>query len=105
MNTRLISRHARRGGSHTVRIKGRTVDINLAKLVYRCAECVRAGQPGQLKRDGFGLVCAAGCTVKDFIHRDEAREIEAAIAAGETSVAEFYEIKDGIIVPREETKR
>lgn len=100
--SRIISRYARRGGSTTVRIKGKTVDINLAKLVYRCAECVQAGQPGQLKREGFGLVCAAGCKMKDFIHRDEARDIESTIRNGEGSVAEFYYIDDDRIEFRED---
>lgn len=102
--SRLTTHYAtRRGGTHNVRIKGRTINIILAKIVYRCGVCL-----GPLQRVDFGLECRdkpdPDCAKKNFIHRDEAQRIEAARAVQVTEVSDYYDIVDGALVPREENE-
>lgn len=82
--------------SHAVHINGQWVNIDFARLVYRCAEC-----HGELKRHNAGLVCVNDPNHRRFIHQNDVAAIEAKQAKQMAEVEDVYEIKDGKIVVKE----
>jgi len=82
--------------SHAIRINGKLVNIDFARIVYRCAECL-----GQLRKRDCGLICDSDDSHRGFIHRDEVAAIAAEQAKQLTDVETAYEIVDGQIVAKE----
>lgn len=83
----------KRSGPTTVRIKGKAVNILVAKITYRCQECL-----SKLRRKNAGLVCRADETHRGFVHRSEAEELARERAEELAEVEAAYEIIDGQIV-------
>jgi len=77
-------------GGHHIRIDGKRVDINLARIVYRCRQC-----SGKLKRHNFGLKCKGNSTHRGFIHRDRVSKIERQQQQNINQLEEIYIIRDG----------
>lgn len=81
---------------HSIRIKGKEINIDFARIVYRCEECL-----GKLRRKDAGLVCTKDENHRGFIHRDEAEKIAAKHNEEMEQVESAYEIVDGQIVAKE----
>lgn len=82
--------------SHAITINGERVNIDYARIVYKCAECL-----GDLKRHNAGLVCKTDPNHRRFIHRNEGAKIKAMQAEQLKQVAAIYEIVDGQITTKE----
>lgn len=82
--------------SHAIHINGQWVNIDFARIVYRCAECY-----SELKRQGAGLVCVRDDKHRRFIHQRDVETIRARQAKDLADVESAYEIKDGQIIPKE----
>lgn len=92
--TRSITRYRTRTIlSHSIKINGQDVNIDFARIVYRCAECL-----GRLRRKDAGLVCCNNEQHRGFIHRNEAATVAAERVAQMENVEAVYEIVDGQIV-------
>lgn len=91
--TRIARKAARRTGGHDIKIDGRSINIYLARMVYRCGECF-----GDLERSGAGLRCQANNEHRGFIHRDVAKKIQQQQAQNVEALSEIYEIIDGKVV-------
>lgn len=83
-------------GGHLIKIGGEWQNIHLARLLYRCKECLC-----KLERRRAGLECLKDETHRGFIHRDEAAKIQAAQEANLEKIEAVYEIRDGQIVVKE----
>ena len=91
--SRLARKEARTTGGATVRICGKVVNLYLARIVYRCEECL-----GELELWNAGIICKVDHSHKGFVHQTEAAKI-AEYKQQLTSVVEgAYEIKNGILV-------
>lgn len=88
--TRLARREARSTGGWDIKIKGRTINIYLASIVYKCETCL-----GDLVRHNKGLRCKVNPDHRGFIHRDEAKDIEIKQQQHITELSEIYVVKDG----------
>lgn len=82
-----------RSGGHNIKIKGRVVNIHLARIVYRCEVC-----HAELKRHNKGLRCQANPAHRGFVHQSRVREIEQAQAANIEQLETVYQIVDGKVV-------
>ena len=80
-------------GGIEIRICGKMVNKFLARIVYRCEECL-----GELELWNAGIVCKASHTHRGFIHQSEADKIIAKNQANIELVTETYAIKNGQIV-------
>lgn len=83
--------------SHAIKIQGESINIDFARIVYRCIECF-----GELKRQDAGLVCVNDTTHRRFIHQRDVEAIKAEQARQLADVESAYKIKDGQVVPRGE---
>lgn len=79
-----------------VRIDGRTIDINFARIVYCCRVC-----GSELKKRDAGLVCIANPEHRRFIHRDELAGIKNKQQENIEALTKFYQIVDGQVVIKE----
>ena len=86
-------------GGHTLKIGGKLVNILLARIVYKCEEC-----HGDLKRVDMGLKCIANPNHRGFIHRDEAEAIQARQAKNVEQLEQVYEIVDGKVTVKCQSK-
>lgn len=94
--TRYTRLHARTTGGHDIRINGECVNVLLARITHKCAECL-----GDLELHNAGLRCQDNHEHRGFVHRDEAAEIKQQQAAQVAEIEAAYEIRDGQIVPKE----
>jgi hypothetical protein len=89
--------HASVRGGHDLHIKGKVVNIHLAKIVYKCEQCW-----ADLIPHGMGLVCANDSAHRGFIHRKEIQEIQRIQEKEvEDLLADHFEIVDGKVVIKE----
>jgi hypothetical protein len=93
--TRVTRREARTIGGHDIKIDGRRIDVNLARIVYKCENCF-----GDLERYGMGLRCKNNPEHRGFIHRDRVREIQQQQAQNLGALNEVYEIINGKVVKK-----
>lgn len=77
-------------GGHNLKIGGKLVNINLARIVYKCEECY-----GDLKRVDMGLKCVTNSNHRGFIHRDEVKAIQARQTQNVEQLEQVYEVVDG----------
>lgn len=77
-------------GTNTIRIGDKTISIYVARLTYRCQECL-----SELKLHNNGLACTANSTHHGFVHRTEAKQIQERQAQNVAGLEQFYVIKDG----------
>jgi hypothetical protein len=82
-----------RSGGHKIKIKGRLVNVHLARIVYRCEAC-----HGQLKRQNKGLCCKANPTHRGFVHQSQAERVEQVQAGNLEKLNNIYEIQNGKVV-------
>jgi hypothetical protein len=82
--------------SHAIRIQGKLINIDFARIVYRCRECL-----GELRKRDAGLVCINDSGHRGFVHRDEAAQITQEQAEQLEQVEAVYEVIDGQVVAKE----
>lgn len=82
--------------SGPVHINGRRLNIDFARLVYRCAEC-----HGPLAKRGGGLICANDQTHRRFIHQFDVAAIEAERVKQLEQIETVYQIVDGQLVAKD----
>lgn len=81
--------------SHAIKINGELINIDFARIVYRCAVC-----HSELKKQNAGLVCARDTKHRRFIHQREVEAIKAQRTKEQANIEANYEIRDGQIVPK-----
>lgn len=92
MTRHLNRRFTRWSGAHDIKIQGNVININLAKIVYRCEEC-----HSKLRRRDFGLVCSTDPDHRGFIHRDRVAELQTEQEKLLDQVQQDFVIEDGMI--------
>lgn len=86
-------------GGHNLKIGGKQVNILLARIVYKCEECY-----SDLKRVDMGLKCTSNPGHRGFIHRDEVKVIQARQAKNVEQLEQVYEIVDGKVIVKCQSK-
>lgn len=74
----------------TVVIDGEQVQVIVAALRYRCAQCC-----GELIDKGHRLQCKTDPGHRGYIHRDDVRRLRQRQSIEQENLSNIYEIKNG----------
>lgn len=87
-------------GGWNLKIKGKFVNIYLAKIVYKCEIC-----QGDLAQKGKGLCCRENSEHRGFIHRDEVKALKQKQEESLSVLSGFYAIEGGKVIVRNANHR
>lgn len=90
-----VKRRSNHPTGPVMRIGGETVSTVVARLRYRCAECL-----GELQYWNAGLACRADRDHRGFIHKRDVPAIRALREEQVAAVEAAYEIVDGVLKPK-----
>lgn len=82
-----------RSGGHKIKIKGRLVNVHLARIVYRCEAC-----HGNLERHNKGLRCTTNPAHRGFVHRSQAEQVKQVQAGNLEKLTDIYDVQNGKVV-------
>lgn len=85
------------GNAAAIKIKGKFISRPVAKMFYRCEECL-----GKLEYFGAGVRCIASPDHFGLIHQDQAAEIERQRIEKQDQIETAYEVVGGIVVYKEQ---
>ena len=80
-------------GGHKIKIKGKLVNIHLARITYKCQVC-----HGSLERHNMGLRCIANRNHRGFVHQKQVEQVSKAQQENIKQLSSFYEIVNGKVI-------